>query len=58
MIHDKTSRRPRHNKCLQKDENKFEMANKTDQTSSCCFVLWVYAYLFLNIFIIFEEKKL
>ena len=24
MIHDKTSRRPRHNKCLQKDENKFE----------------------------------
>ena len=24
MIHDKTSRRPRHNKRLQKDENKFE----------------------------------
>ena len=25
MIHDKTSRRPRHNKCLQKDEKyKFE----------------------------------
>ena len=23
MIHDKTSRRPRHNKCLQIDENKF-----------------------------------